>query len=150
MTHAKVSVYDLVEAVRDEMAEIASAVVLSNETVSEGINDPSKVMLINWSELGGAAGSRTHTNTMGGGLQQRRIVVEISLYARPRNQLGEGLADVANYADDIMDKLEEQPVKTPFGLSGVHTFHWSGRQGLIEHGGINYAGAIFTLEFLCH
>lgn len=148
-THAKVSVYALVDAVRDEMAEITSAVARANETVTEGVHEK-KTMIINWSELEGAKGSATHMNTLGGGLKLRRIAVEIALLARPRNQVGEGLADLANYADDIMDKLEEQPAKTPFGLSGVHTFHWTGRQGIINYGGVDHVGAIFTLEFLCH
>lgn len=148
-SHSKVSVYDLVAAVRDSMATIADAVALANETAQEGISDP-KTLLVNWSEVEGARGSKTHTNTFGGGLQLRRIVIEITLFARQRNNLAEGLVDVATYADDIMDELESQPTATPFGLSGVHTFHWSGRQGVINYGGVDYAGAIFTLEFQCH
>jgi hypothetical protein len=149
MTHSKVSVYSLVGAVRTHMAHITSAVALANETAQEGIADD-KTILINWSELEGAAKSQTHQNTFGKGLQLRRIVVEITLFARARNDLGEGLADVAKYSDDIMNELESQSAGTPFGLSGVHTFHWSAKQGIINYGGIDYAGAIFTLEFLCH
>jgi len=149
MTHSKVSVYDLVGKVKTAMATITGAIAKANETITEGAHEKF-TLLIGWSELEGAAGSRTHMNTLGKGLQLRRMVVEITLLARQRSQIGEDWAAVANYADDILDKLEAQPAAAPFSLSGVHTFHWTARRGVIEYGSASYAGAIFTLEFLCH
>lgn len=148
-THSKVSIYNLVEAVKGQMAGISGAIAKANATITEGVHEPF-TMIINWAEIEGAAKSQTHTNTMGKGLQLRRIVVEIQLHARQRNQVGEGVADTANFADDIVDELESQDATTPFGLSGVHTFHWSAKQGVIERGSVEFAGALFTLEFLCH
>ena len=148
-THSKVDVYDLVEAVRGQMAGISGAIAKANATITEGVHE-AFTLFVNWSEIGGAAASQTHMNTFGKNAQLRRIVIEVQLFARQRNQIGEGLADTANYADLIVAELESQPALTPFGLSGVHTFSWSGRQGIIEYGSVNFTGAIFTLTFLCH
>lgn len=150
MTHSSVSLYDLVEAVKGKVAGISGAVATANATMREGIADKRTIQVYPSAFEGATAGSRNDRNTFGAGLQLRRYTVKIDVYSRPRSQLGEDIEAATKDAYSVIGILEAQDSSPAFGLSGVHTFHWTGTLGILPYGGVEYWGSQFTLTFLCH
>lgn len=148
-THSKVELYDLVAAVRTQMATITNAVATANLTMNEGIADQRTIQVYG-SAFEGAHQSRTDRNTFTGGLNLKRYTVKVDVYSRPRSQLGEDISAAENDVYSVIAILEAQATSPAFGLSGVHTFHWSGTMGILTYGGVEWWGSQFTLEFMCH
>ena len=148
-THAVVQPYDLVAAVRTKLSAIANSVATANLTMQEGIADP-RVIQVYLSEFEGAHGSNTNRNTFGGGLQLKRYTVRIDVYSRTRSQLGEDISAAEQDCYSVIAILEAQKSSPAFGLSGVHTFNWTGKLGVFPYAGSSYWGSQFTLEFMCH
>ena len=89
-------------------------------------------------------------NTFGGGLRLTRYTVRVDVYSRTRSQLGEDIAAAEVDCYSVIAILEAQDTSPAFGLSGVHTFHWSGKLGVFPYASSSYWGSQFTLEFMCH
>lgn len=145
MTHTVVQLNDLVAAVRVQADTIVNAVI----AIGEGISDRRTVHVYG-SEFEGAHGSSTQTNTMRGGLKLKRYVVTIDFYSQPRANISEDITAAQIDSYSVVAMLEAQNTGTPFGLSGVHTFHWTGTLGVLEYGTVKYWGSQFKLEFMCH
>lgn len=144
-THSKVELNDLVDAIETAVSAIPGSVI----ELDEGISDNRTIQVYS-SEFEGAHGSRTQVNTFGGGLQKRRYVIKIDVFSQPRANVGEDITAAQADAYSVIEILEAQTDNPPFGLSGVHTFHWTGKLGILPYGGAEYWGSSFELEFMCH
>lgn len=144
-THSKVTLVELVGAIETAMSAITSSVV----ELDEGISDERTIQVYP-SEFEGAKNSRTDRNTMGGGLKLRRYVIRVDVYSTPRANLDEDITAAMTDAYSVIGVLEDQTDNPAFGLSGVHTFHWTGRLGVFTYASAEYWGSQFTLEFMCH
>jgi hypothetical protein len=151
--HSKVEPVDLVEAVRGKIAAIPDSVATGNLTIQEGIADP-RVIQVYLSEFEGSPGSQTDRNTFGNSakkpLRKRRYVVRVVVYSQSRAQLGENITAAQLDCYSVIQILEAQDDNPPFDLSGVHTFKWSGKLGILEYAKVEYWGSTFELEFMCH
>jgi len=137
----------LVTAVAAEMAEITSATVQSGASLTEGINDTLTIQV--YPESGESAhNSRTDRNTFGKGLELRRRIVHIDVYARARAHIGEDMVAVTSAADDVEAKLNEQQSSPPFGVAGVKTWHYTWQRVIFSYGGVEYVGIRFVLTFV--
>jgi len=147
--HAEVQPYALVAAIRTKLDAITDSVATANLTMQEGISDP-RVIQVYLAEFEGSHNSRTSMNTMGSGLQLNRYTVRVDVYSRSRSQLGEDISAAELDCYSVIAILEAQTGSPAFGLSGVHTFHWSGKLGVFPYAASSYWGSQFTLEFMCH
>ena len=151
--HSKVNPFDLVAAVRTAVSAITDSVATANLTMNEGIADK-RTIQVYLSEFEGAQGSQTDRNTFGkassAALRKRKYTVKIDIYSRPKSQLGEDISAAENDAYSVIGILEAQDDNPPFGLSGVHTFHWTGKAGVFTYTKVEYWGSQFTLEFMTH
>lgn len=144
-THSKVTLAGLVSAIETALSAISGSVV----SIGEGIAD-SRTIQVYPSEFEGAKNSRTDRNTLGGGLRLRRYVIRVDVYSVQRANLDENITTATTDAYSVIGVLESQTTSPAFGLSGVHTFHWTGRLGVFQYAGVEYWGSQFTLEFMCH
>jgi len=144
-THSTVQLDALVTVIEGKLDDISGSVV----GMKEGIADHRTIMVYG-SEFEGAQNSRTDRNTFGGGLRLRRYVVSVDVYSRPSSQLDEDITAAQQDSYSVIAILEAQSTSPAFGLSGVHTFHWTGKLGVFPYAGAEYWGSKFALEFLCH
>lgn len=144
-THSKVTLTALIAAIEGKLSAISGAVI----GLKEGVSD-TRTIEVYPTEFEGAHQSRTDRNTMGGGLKLRRYVVRIDVYSCPRANLNEDIPTAMADANSVILILEAQTTSPAFDLSGVHTFHWTGRLGVFPYAGVEYWGSQFTLEFMCH
>jgi hypothetical protein len=140
----------LVEAVRAEMAGISGVVAQGGATLTEGIVDIPTIQIT--PESGeGAYHSRTDRNTFGKGLALRQWVINVDVYARQRSHIAEDMAAVTTQADAVIARLDAKATSPSFGVSGVHTWHYTWQRVVFTYGSTEarYAGIRFVLTFLC-
>jgi hypothetical protein len=147
MSEPVVSVYDLVDAIRNTL-QFAPGVqeAQANDTLAESVYAP---MLQVYPDSGSAsAGGATDRKTFGANrLQVEDLIINVDVYARQRSHIGEDMAASTRLADAVRGVLHQQLTPPFFGHEHIRSFRWRWQRVTFEYGDpqLRYAGIQFVL-----
>jgi hypothetical protein len=143
-----VTIYTIVNAVKNAVDGISGYSATANETLTDGMNDLPMIQVYPETGQTNASGN-TDRASFRAGIRRTSLIVNVDVYCRQRAHIGEDMAAIANAADAVQTKLEENLTGAPFDVAGVKTFQWSWQRVMFVYGDpqISYAGIRFELSF---
>jgi hypothetical protein len=122
------------------------------DNLPEGINDQ-PALLTRWAETIPVDATTDTDRTTFGGIRQKDIVFYADYVVSTRNNLAENNQRLTLGVSQIHDILEQGEFACtsdggncpPFGLCALKSFKWGAEQVSLEHGGILYYTARFTI-----
>lgn len=93
------------------------------------------------------ARSNTDRTTFRAGVRVSDVVVNVDVYARQRSHIGEDMAAVMLYMDEVINVLEAQKTSPYFNTHAIKAFSWTWQRTTFAYGdpATNYVGIRFVL-----
>lgn len=96
-----------------------------------------------------SGGSETQVFSFGGGSTKMAIkefVFIADLFVKQRANFNESLIALVPLAQIVLDKVEAQPTRAPFGDEAISSFQFEGERSVINYGDADYDCVRYTIS----